>query len=38
MKTYYSALENFSVNRDISWNTVETIAETATLKLVKLLF
>lgn len=38
MKTYYSALENFSVNRDISWNTVETIAEMATLKLVELLF
>ena len=38
MKTHYGALEDFSVNRDISWNTVETIAEMATLKLVKLLF
>lgn len=38
MKTYYGSLEDFSVNRDISWNTVETIAEMATLKLVKLLF
>ena len=38
MKTYYCALEDFSVNRDSSWNTVKTIAEIATLKLVKFLF
>ena len=38
MKTYYCALEDFPVNRDSSWNTVKTIAEIATLKLVKFLF
>ena len=38
MKTYCLALEDFSVNRDSSWNTVKTIAEIATLKLVKFLF
>lgn len=37
MKTYYCALEDFSVN-DSSWNTVKTIAEIATLKLVENVF
>ena len=38
MKTYYCALEDFSVNRDSSWNTVKTIAEIATLTLVENVF
>ena len=37
MKTYCCAVEGFSVNRDSSWNTVKTVAEIATLKLVKFL-
>ena len=38
MKTYCCALEDVSVNRDSSWNTVKTIAEIATLKLVENVF